>query len=39
MLAVKRFRVLVLAVWVVAALLVVGTALAQDGGEIPAQWR
>jgi len=31
MLAVKRFRMLMLAVWVVAALLVVGTALAQDG--------
>ena len=39
MLAVKRFRVLVLAVWVVAALLVVGTVLAQDGEGIPAQWR
>lgn len=37
MLAVKRFRVLMLAVWVVAALLVVGTVLAQDGGQIPAQ--
>lgn len=37
MLAIKRFRMLMLAVWVVAALLVVGTALAQDGSAPPEQ--
>lgn len=37
MLAVKRFRTLLLAVWVVTALLVAGTVLAQDGEATPAQ--
>lgn len=37
MLAIKRFRTLMVAVWVVMALLVVGTALAQDGEATPAQ--
>lgn len=33
--AVRRFRLFMLAVWVVVALLVVGTALAQDGEDTP----
>ena len=35
--AIKRLRMLMIAVWVLMALLVVGSALAQDGNGTPQQ--